>query len=122
MTVAYGKGAVAKATKLHSKIVRARGHCERCGGTDCLQAAHIVRRTYAWTRTDTMNAWCLCAACHFKVDNDARAFMLLVDRTIGRDFLDGLHLKAEQGVRVKFVWPDEVARLQSLWDAIQEAA
>lgn len=124
MPASYGKGDRGKATRLHSLIVRARGTCERCGEPDYsrLQAAHIVRRGAARTRTDTANAWCLCARCHFKVDNDPWEFFELVRRTVGEDFYAGLRQKAHDGIRVKMDWPAERARLQSIWDAIEKAA
>lgn len=74
-----------------SELVRARGACERCGRTDNLQCAHIIRRRHVGDpdlgfslRCCEDNAWCLCAECHRIVDNDAVAFTELVDRTIGR--------------------------------------
>jgi len=125
MSVAYGKGTRAKATKLHSQIVRARGHCERCGVVRPpaeLQCGHIVRRTHSWTRTDTLNAWALCPACHFKVDADPYEFMQLVDRTIGQEFYMALRRKAFEGVKAKFDWDAELERLQGMWAAIEAAA
>jgi hypothetical protein len=122
VSASYGKGDRGAATRLHSLIVRARGHCERCGATSQLQAAHIVKRGYAHTRTDTANAWCLCAKCHWAVDGDPAEFRYLVDATCGWDFYEGLRLKARQGVRVKFDWAVERARLQQVWDALEAAA
>jgi hypothetical protein len=119
MTASYGKGAKGKATVLHSKIVRSRGHCERCGGHERLQCAHIVRRTYSHTRTDTANAWCLCASCHFKVDGDAYEFTQLVKATVGEEFWQHLRKKAQDGVRVKFDWDAELERLQDVWAGIE---
>ena len=58
------KGAKAKADRLFSLIIRARGHCESCGSTSNLQCAHIVSRRYSHTRCDQRNAFCLCAKCH----------------------------------------------------------
>jgi hypothetical protein len=58
------------ATELHSKIVRSRGMCERCGDTrGPFDAAHIVPRRYSATRTRLDNAWCLCRPCHTYLDS-----------------------------------------------------
>jgi hypothetical protein len=116
---AAGKGDRGKATILHSKIVRARGACERCGGNEYLQTAHIIRRGYSWTRTREDNAWCLCARCHFAVDTTPHLFMELVERTIGRDKHDELYQIAQQGVRVKFDWVSERERLTEAWKQIE---
>lgn len=51
--------------RLFSLIVRAVGHCERCGSTSGqLQCAHIMSRRYTATRCFRANAWCLCSADH----------------------------------------------------------
>ena len=54
-----------KLDKIVSEIVRAKGKCQNCGGTNSLQAAHIFSRTYNNTRWDLDNVLCLCASCHF---------------------------------------------------------
>jgi hypothetical protein len=53
-----------KLDKLASKIVRARGRCERCAKIRNLQCAHIFGRTYNNTRWDLDNLLCLCPDCH----------------------------------------------------------
>ena len=101
MSSIYGKGLKAKATKLHSQVVRARGACERCGCSDYskLQAAHIVPRRYSVTRCDPEAAWVLCAGCHLRTTEHADEHMALVDSTIGRERFDELKAAAEQGVK-----------------------
>ncbi len=101
MSGIYGKGLKAKATKLHSQVVRARGECERCGERDYskLQCAHIVPRRYSLTRCDPTAAWCLCAGCHLKTTEWASMHMELVDATIGRERFDSLRFWALQGVK-----------------------
>lgn len=123
VSVSYGKGDKAKATKLHSLIVRSRGVCERCGSSDYtkLQAAHIIRRTHSATRTLEGAAWCLCASCHFAVDNYAHIFMDLVDSTIGRDEYDRLYLLAKR-TPTKVDWADELDRLKTRWAQIESEA
>lgn len=53
-----------KADVLFSKLVRARGKCERCSKTINLQCAHILSRRYKNVRHDFLNALCLCGGCH----------------------------------------------------------
>jgi hypothetical protein len=50
---------------LCSKIIRAKGKCERCGSKNNLQCCHIFSRTYRSTRFDLDNLICMCASCHF---------------------------------------------------------
>lgn len=114
MAASYGTGAKAKATKLHSLIVRSVGRCERCNSTLNLQCAHIIRRTYSATRTDETNGWCLCAKCHFRLDNAADEFMCFVVATIGMDEFDRLKRKALDGVGKKFDWEAELERLRAI--------
>jgi len=120
MPVTAAKGAKKKADDLARQIVRARGACERCGVTDGLMWCHIIRRTYAWTRTDTENAWCLCGTCHYEVDHFADSFMQLVDQTIGVRVYGALRSIASDGVGRKFDWDAEVVRLKAIWAATQE--
>ncbi len=109
---AFGKGDRGKATRLHSLIVRNRGWCERCGSRENLQTAHIIRRVYSATRTDLANAWCLCAKCHFRLDQHADEFMVFVDGSIGREAFEHLKRKAETPTKVD--WASEVLRLRSI--------
>lgn len=113
----YGKGARGRATRLHSLLVRSRGRCESCGSTTTLQAAHIVPRRYAATRSDERNAWCLCAACHFRTTERPLDFLELVDRTIGRAEYDRLWEKARTITKTsEAFWLEECVRLQMLLD------
>ncbi len=86
---------------LHSKVVRARGACERCGERDYskLQCAHIIPRRYSVTRCDPTASWCLCSGCHMRTTEWAAEHMALVDATIGRDRFDELRRSAEVGVK-----------------------
>ncbi len=114
MTVSYGKGAKGKATKLHSQLVRSRGCCQNCFSTRELQCAHIVPRTWAWTRTMEANAFCLCAACHHRFTDFPDEWMAFVESTIGLPDYLLLKDRAQQGVGRKFDWDAEVERLQAL--------
>lgn len=111
----YGKGPRGKATRLHSLLVRTRGRCENCGKSSPLDAAHIIPRRYAATRTDEQNAFCLCKGCHLRFTEHAGEWMDFVDRTIGRDEYDRLWLKARTVTKTNDAfWLAEVARLSSL--------
>lgn len=63
-TVGSTKGAKKACDLTFSKIVRARGFCEKCGNTSNLQCAHIISRRFSNTRCVAANALCLCAGCH----------------------------------------------------------
>lgn len=110
----YGKGAKGKADKLFSKIIRARGACENCGSTNVstLQCAHIISRKYSATRTDTRNAYCLCAKCHFRFTGWPREFSHFITRTTGSDTYNELKLKAE--TVTKMDWDAEYERLKQI--------
>ena len=129
----YGKGARGKATMLHSVVVRSRGACERCGrpGEDQdvkvaglgtvtlpiggLQAAHIVSRRYAATRTDERNGWALCAGCHRRLTEHPNEHVHLAVATLGQDGYDELCARALAGGRSKEAfWVAEVDRLTQL--------
>lgn len=81
----HGKGEKGWATFVHSKIVRARGACERCGNGDYrqLQACHIRTRSYSALRVDDRNLICMCASCHRHMTNDPLAFADLVTELYG---------------------------------------
>ena len=51
--------------QLFSKVVRARGKCEKCGKRSNLQTSHIYSRSAKETRWLLENALCLCAGDHF---------------------------------------------------------
>lgn len=94
-------------------IVRAKNRCERCGrSSGPFEHAHIIRRRYAWTRTDERNGWCLCHDCHSLVDGYASEFNALVGVTIGWELHAELEAKSKR--RDKFDWAAEVARLKAL--------
>lgn len=112
MAVSYGKGDKGKATKLHSRIVRSRGACEKCGERNflLLQTAHIISRRYSATRTDETNAFCLCAACHRYYTDWPKEFSRFITDKIGTEKYEQLKAKAE--TVTKMAWSDEVERLK----------
>lgn len=116
----YGRGPKGKATRLHSLVVRSRGRCERCGerNADKLQAAHIISRRFAATRTDERNAWCLCARCHMSLTEHPDEHMALVVQTIGMEAFDELKAKALAGIKTSDAfWEAECDRLATLLGA-----
>lgn len=115
MSGIYGKGAKGQATMWHSKIIRARsgGKCERCGRpSDSLQAAHIVGRRYAATRTDLGNGWALDAGCHMRLTEHPDEHVAFAIQTLGLDGYELLRMKAYDGKRVD--WEAEAARLKAI--------
>jgi hypothetical protein len=112
------KAAKAKATLLHSKIVRARGYCEQCNRVDSLQCAHIISRRYSATRTVLSNAFCLCAKCHMRFTEWPVEFATFVTQQIGEPTYRALQQRALEGTKVD--WNYEVERLSNIWESIQE--
>lgn len=112
----YGTGLKGKATRLHSEVVRMKGHCERCGKAGVpLDAAHIIGRRYAATRTDENNAWALCKGCHMRLTEHPHEHMELVYQTIGRTAFDELWRRANDGVKANDAfWQGEIDRLLAL--------
>lgn len=110
-----------EATRLHSQIVRRlKGPWCQCGcGKPATDAAHIITRTFAHTRTDIDNAFALNNSCHSRFGDFHDEWMEFVDRTIGRDEYVRLKHKAEAGVNVKFDWFDELDRLKAIWARLE---
>lgn len=105
----YGKGDKAKATKLHSELVRSLGYCENCGHTDNLQCAHIISRRFAHTRTLFNNAFCLCAGCHRHYTDHPVEFARFVERMIGDNY-EVLHALSLN--RSKLFWDERLAEIK----------
>lgn len=120
MAVAYGKNDVGKATRLHSLLVRSRGRCEKCGSTQNLQCAHIIKRRFSAVRTDETNAWCLCASCHFRLETHPDEHVAFAFQTIGPDAFHSLKERALAGppMSSKLFWRSEVERLQARCDEL----
>jgi hypothetical protein len=132
MSVAYGKGAKGKATKLHSIIVRSIGHCEACDykcscldkwkhTTGCkLQAAHLEGRTASGTRTQLRNAFSLCASCHRKFTDKPLTFSRFVTGTWAQQYRDRLlELSRPMSTGQKMDWDEESVRLTAMRDDIK---
>lgn len=122
MSVAYGKGAKGKATRLHSLVVRHRGACQRCGSMKNLQCAHIISRKFSATRTDERNAWCLCASCHRRLTDWPNEHMAFVYVTIGEELFEVLKRRALDNPRPwrECDWQEEVNRLQAIMDSWED--
>jgi 5-methylcytosine-specific restriction endonuclease McrA len=95
------------------KYIVARGECQRCGTqSGPFECAHIIRRRFSWTRTDELNAWCLCRDCHRTVDSYVSEFNALVASTIGWDAY--AVLEEQSKCRDKFSWADELERWKAM--------
>lgn len=120
MAANYGTAAKAKATKLHSLLVRTRDgfRCRWCGvhrdDGKQIQCAHIISRSISATRTDERNAVALCASCHWKQSKNPLVWARWLEDELGRAHLDDLLERGVSGVKVD--WESEVERLQSIID------
>lgn len=128
MSVSYGRGDKAKATKLHSSIIRSLGYCEnfqQCGYEECpcedkwshklgckLQCAHIQGRTASATRTQLRNAFCLCASCHRIFTDKPLTFSRFVTTTWAQQYRD--ELISLSNTMTKMDWTEEFIRLSEL--------
>jgi hypothetical protein len=111
-----------EATQLWSKIIRTtRGplcearwfYPETCHGL-AQDAAHIVPRGPAHTRTDLGNGFALCKSCHGHFGLYITEWQTFVDRTMGEGYLHRMEQQARLGVAVKFDWFDELDRLRAI--------
>lgn len=110
------------ATNLWSKIIRqTRGplcearsfYPETCHGL-AQDAAHIVPRGPAHTRTDLGNGFALCKSCHGRFGLYITEWTAFVAQTMGEGYLEAMERKAHEGVAVKFDWYDEFDRLRAV--------
>lgn len=120
MPLKASKGAKKKADDIFSKLVRSSGQCENCQSTRDLQCAHIISRRYAHTRTNILNAFCLCAKCHIHFTAWPLEFADFVERKIGLEMYQDLVVLSQ--CRGKVDWLSEVERLRPLLAAIETAA
>lgn len=117
----YGKGKKGKATKLHAAIIRDIGMCERCGGDNFIQCAHIISRRFVATRTDLRNAFCLCAACHRYFTDHPVDFGRFVKERIGDKLYDKLNKMAHAGQKANDdFWEDRILFLEDVRDRMAE--
>ena len=101
--------------KLWSKAVRQVGHCEKCGGTYRLQAAHILSRRHHAVRWLLLNGICLCYRCHmFWAHKDPLDFVRWLEDVRGVKTLENLRLLSRPeifgGCRAKELDYEEVKR------------
>ena len=115
MGVSYGKGDKAKATKLHSELVRTAGYCESCGGSNYLQCAHVISRRYSATRTLLNNAFALCAGCHRRFTDHPLEFARFVTTTPIRSVYDQMYELSQLNQKYpKTFWTDRLAELRGI--------
>jgi len=109
----YGKGDKAKATKLHSELIRSIGHCEKCFRQPPevqLQAAHIQGRKASATRTLLINAFCLCASDHRIFTDRPLDFSRFVTETWAQEYRETLIRMSNTPTKVN--WTDRLAELK----------
>lgn len=114
MPVSNAKGDKGACDRIWQQIVKAGQKCERCGIRGVpFQAAHIIPRHYAKTRTNEANGWCLCGNCHRVVDSFPDEKLNLVHSTIGIGVYAEMRDVA-QDTRRKMDWSVERERLKAL--------
>ena len=124
MAANYGKAAKAKATKLHSLVVRTRDgfRCRWCGihrdDGKQIQCAHIISRSVSATRTDERNAVAMCASCHWKQSKNPLVWARWIEEELGKEHLDDLLERGVPGVKVD--WEEEVVRLKAALDSLPD--
>ena len=124
MAANYGTKAKAKATKLHSLLVRTRDgfRCRWCGihrdDGKQIQCAHIISRSVSATRTDERNAVALCASCHWKQSKNPLVWARWIEEELGKEHLDDLLERGVPGVKVD--WEEEVVRLKAALDSLPD--
>lgn len=111
------KATKAKADVLFSQVIRSLGYCEARGynGFTCspqLQCAHICSRRYNATRTDTRNAFVLCARHHRHYTDHPREFSHFITETWAQNYYPQVYLKANTPTKVD--WEDRVAFLEKI--------
>jgi hypothetical protein len=112
------------ATRLWSKIIRqTRGplcearwfYTETCHGL-AQDAAHIVPRGPAFTRTDLGNGLALCKSCHSRFELYRSEWVAFLDEHRGVGYLAAMERQAQDGVtsKIKLDWYDELDRLKAV--------
>jgi hypothetical protein len=82
-------------------------HCHKSDGT--MECAHIFGRRHKSIRWDTMNALCLCHACHRKFTENPVSFTRFLEATAGRGYLDILNEKKNRIFKVTPTIRKEIA-------------
>lgn len=101
-----------KLDKICGEIVRGRGKCEHCGGTNQLQTAHIFSRTYNAVRWCLDNLLCLCASCHFFFHKNPILFAEWVKKYLGEEKYE--LLKEARNQITKYTIEDLQIKLETL--------
>ena len=90
--------------------------CEDCGlvggkghGTPQMDCAHIFSRRHKATRWDTLNALCLCRACHQRHGESPVEFTRWLEGYVGRGYLDILNEKKNTILKTTKAYRKEVA-------------
>ena len=83
-----------KLDKLCRLMVYERDNCQRCGGHNYLQTAHIFSRSMLSVRWDLDNMLLLCASCHFWAHKNPILFTEFVRNYLGEMKYENLKIKA----------------------------
>lgn len=99
-------------TAFSNAVRLSKGHqCEHCHrGDGRMECAHIFGRRFKSVRWDTMNALCLCHACHRYFTENPVAFTRWLEETVGQGYLDILNEKRNQIFKTTKAIRAEVAK------------
>lgn len=103
-----------KADKLFSLAIRSVGKCANCGGTENLQCAHVISRSYWPTRWDEDNAVCLDARCHIYFTHRPLEWEDWVNDHLGKDKRLELKQRAQANLAVTIDYDLLIADLKDL--------
>jgi hypothetical protein len=105
------KSLVKKADDAFSRFIRARDkRCVQCGKTDELTCGHLFSRIAYSTRWDEDGAMCQCKGHNMRHEFDPYPFMKLFIDIHGQAWVDSLHAKWSQPVKVKNYQLEKLAR------------
>lgn len=83
-----------EADELCRQLVRRRVMCERCRQTRGSDTAHLIRRSYMWTRCELDNLALLCRSCHTDIDSSPEMLEAFAVDRLGQARWDDLWRKA----------------------------
>ena len=90
--------------------------CERCRSARGTDTAHLIRRTYSWTRCELDNLALLCRYCHTDIDSDYEMLEAFAVDRLGQERWDELWRKARDPTKppLELFWESQRNYLRAL--------